>query len=72
MVAKRCMGRGVIEVQGMHVLMGSRGWVGKGCWGSRVDCGECTSSRNQWEGWICSKSTWLLFIYLFSLGGGNA
>ena len=26
----------------------------------RWDCGECTSSRNQWKGWICSKSTWLL------------
>ena len=32
------------------------------------DCGECTSARSQWEGCIQSKSTWLMFIYLFSLG----
>ena len=31
------------------------------------DCGECTSARSQWEGCIQSKSTWLMFIYLFSL-----
>ena len=32
-----------------------------------LDCGECTSARSQWEGCIQSKSTWLMFIYLFSL-----
>ena len=32
-----------------------------------LDCGECTRARSQWEGCIQSKSTWLMFIYLFSL-----
>ena len=29
--------------------------------------GTCTRARSQWEGCIQSKSTWLMFIYLFSL-----
>ena len=29
--------------------------------------GTCTRARSQWEGCIQSKSTWLMFIYLFLL-----